>query len=205
MKPSIRFDDEMILSMNCDRAWALLTDPEVVVSCVPGAEVVDIDPDGTIHGVLTLSLGPSETQFTGRIVPTFDHETHQGELTGQGSDGKGRTRAAITTAFGVTEESPDTSRFTISSEIAVSGALAGFASAGGQAVAKRLLTDFSENLSRLGSVETDASGPSPVSATKNPPATRSLSVLGLLFRTLWDALRGIFSRTEPTQTDRNDT
>ncbi len=203
MKPAIRFDDEMILTMSRDRAWELLTDPEVVVSCVPGAEVVSIDPDGTIHGALTLSLGPSETQFTGRIVPTFDHDAHSGQLTGHGSDGKGRTRAAIKTSFGVEEESVDTSRFTITSEIAVSGALAGFASAGGQAVAKRLLTDFSENLGRLG----DESGAAvdPTSGTVSTTASRKrLGVVGLLFRTLWDTVRGIFRRNKTTPTDRKN-
>jgi carbon monoxide dehydrogenase subunit G len=193
VKPSIRFDDEMILDMSRDRAWALLTDPQVVVACVPGAEVVRIDDDGTIHGALTLSLGPSETQFEGRIVPTFDDETHSGELTGQGSDGKGRTRAAIKTSFSVEEATPATTRFTITSEIAVSGALAGFATAGGQAVAKRLLMDFSENLGQLGRPATDAALPS-----EQKPTPKRLGVMGLLLRTILDAIRGLFNRTDDT-------
>lgn len=200
MRPSIRFDDEMILAMDRDRAWELLTDPQVVVSCVPGAKVISIDPDGTIHGALTLSLGPSETQFEGRIVPTFDHNAHTGELTGQGSDGKGRTRAAIKTSFNVEEETPDTSRFKITSEISVSGALAGFATAGGQAVAKRLLMDFSENLGQLGGSDSDLAVPD----EEAPPAKR-LGVVGLLFRTLWDAVRRLFTRTDGAKTDRKET
>ena len=191
MRPSIRFDDEMILDMSRDRAWELLTDPEVVVACVPGAQVMSIDDDGTIHGALTLSLGPSETQFEGRIVPTFDEDAHSGELTGQGSDGKGRTRASIKTSFSVEEDTPATTRFRITSQIAVSGALAGFATAGGQAVAKRLLMDFSENLGQLGGPTTDASGPVAPRAQ-----SKRLGVMGLLFRTIWDAIRGLFKRTD---------
>jgi carbon monoxide dehydrogenase subunit G len=200
MRPSIRFDDEMILAMSRDRAWDLLTDPRVVVSCVPGAKVTSIDADGTIHGALKLSLGPSETQFEGRIVPTFDHEAHTGELTGQGSDGKGRTRAAIKTSFKVEEDALDTSRFTITSEIAVSGALAGFATAGGQAVAKRLLMDFSQHLGQLGDPKSDLS----VSHDEAPTPER-LGVIGLLFRTLWDAIRRLFVSTDSAKIDRKET
>jgi carbon monoxide dehydrogenase subunit G len=191
LKPSIQFDDEMTLPMSRERAWELLTDPEVVVSCVPGAEVVDVDSDGTIRGRLTLSLGPSATRFEGRIVPTFDHDAYSGELTGQGSDGRGRTRAAIKTSFHVEEQSADSARFLISSEIAVSGALAGFATAGGQAVATRLLTDFSENLSQIG-----RSGLPEVRNQSNATQPQRLGIIGLLLRTAWDAIRRLFRRSD---------
>ena len=49
MKPTIDISDSIELSMGIDRAWELVTDPQVVVACVPGAEVVEIDEDGNLY------------------------------------------------------------------------------------------------------------------------------------------------------------
>lgn len=184
MKPSIRFSDDVVLPMSRDVAWELVTDPRTVVSCVPGAEVIAVDIHGVIQGRLTLSLGPTETQFTGQIEPEFDHANYSGVLAGRGADGKGRTRAQVRTSFRLEDGGSDECRFVVDSEIVVSGALAGFASAGGQAVATRLLTDFSENISRLGdpAVGESAQGP------------QRLGVLGLLMRTIRDGIKRLFER-----------
>ncbi len=197
MKPSIVFEDETVLSMSRDRAWDLITDPEVVVSCVPGASVVSIDDDGTINGTLSLRLGPSETQFAGKIIPTFDEENYSGSLRGQGTDGKGRTRSQIITQFGLSERGPDEAVFSVHSEIAVSGALAQFASAGGQAVARTLLTDFAKNIGALGAPPAEAATTLP--AAKESQGT-SLSVFSLVLRSIKDAIARLFNRSKKPPT-----
>ncbi len=60
--------------------------------------------------------------------------------------------------------------------------------------------DFSENLSQLGGSESDVSVPNEQAA----PSKR-LGVVGLLFRTLWDAIRRLFNRTDSAKTDRKET
>ena len=103
-----------------------------------------------------MSLGPSTTRFAGRVTPVYDDETRAVEISGQGADGKGRTRASITTSVRVEELDNTSSRLAIDSSIAVSGALAAFAASGGQAIAKRMMLDFSENLGRLGASVAEA-------------------------------------------------
>ncbi|HSJ27192.1 MAG TPA: SRPBCC domain-containing protein [Acidimicrobiia bacterium] len=189
MKPTIRVQDRVTLDMTVDRAWELVTDPQVVVACVPGAEIESTEPDGTINGALTLSLGPTETRFQGTITPAFDETTRTGELKGQGSDGRGRTRAAITTGFELQAVDPDHTDLVLDSSIAVSGALAGFAATGGQAVARRLLQDFAENLARLADPTDVGPGTEP-----GPVAPTRLGLFGLLARTLRDVFRRLFAK-----------
>jgi len=165
----------------------------VVVSCVPGGEIVDIDEDGTIQGALTLSLGPSATRFTGRLTPTFDAADHTGRLEGQGGDGRGRTKAAITTAFTLTEAAPDRTTMAIESSIVVSGALAAFAMTGGQPIAKRLLQDFAENLAALDGESAD-DGEEAADGGRPAPVAAPLSGFGLVFRALRDVLARFFGR-----------
>lgn len=191
MKPTIEDQDRVRLGMGVERAWELVTDPAVVVACVPGAEVESTDADGTIRGALTLSLGPTETRFQGTITPTFDHEARRGELKGQGSDGRGRTRAAITTGFELQPIDDAHTDLALDSSIAVSGALAGFAATGGQAVARRLLEDFAENLARLAE-SAESAGESHV--VPGPTGTTRLGLFGLLVRTLRDVIGRLFSR-----------
>lgn len=193
MKPSITFADAVVLPMSRDQAWQLLKDPHVVVTCLPGAEVLDVGADGTVQGALTLSLGPSATRFVGRVTPVYDDEAYTVEMAGQGADGKGRTRASITTAVRVDDLAERECRLSIDSSISVSGALAAFAAAGGQPIAKRMLLDFSENLGRLGAsvALADAAGDEPVDVAAFAAASSAnsrLSVVGLLWRTLRDAV-----------------
>jgi uncharacterized protein len=191
VKPSIEVHDRVNLGMGVERAWELVTDPAVVVACVPGAEIESTDPDGTIHGALTLSLGPTETRFQGTITPTFDHEARRGELKGQGSDGRGRTRAAITTGFELQLIDDTHTDLVLDSSIAVSGALAGFAATGGQAVARRLLEDFAENLARLAEPAEAADDPHTV---PGPTGVTRLGLFGLLARTLRDVIGRLVAR-----------
>ncbi|MEX1004331.1 MAG: SRPBCC domain-containing protein [Acidimicrobiia bacterium] len=191
MKPTIEVQDRVSLGMDVERAWELVTDPAVVVACVPGAEIESTDADGTIHGALTLSLGPTETRFQGTITPAFDHEARRGELKGQGSDGRGRTRAAITTAFELQPIDDAHTDLVLDSSIAVSGALAGFAATGGQVVARRLLEDFAENLARLAE---PAGSSANASSLPGPAEPARLGLFGLLARTLRDVIGRLFAR-----------
>jgi uncharacterized protein len=211
MKPSMRFEDQVVLEMSRARAWDLLKDPDVVVTCLPGAEVLEIAEDGTIKGALTLSLGPSETRFAGRVNPVYDDEAYTVDMTGQGADGKGRTRASITTSVRVDELAAEQCRLAIDSSIAVSGALAAFAAAGGQAIAKRMMLDFSENLGRLGASVASAEaaggdeGVDLAAVAAAAPTRQRLGVAGLLWRTVRDAVGRLVARfrRSPT-TDTTD-
>lgn len=194
MKPSIDISDSVVLDVGIDRAWELVTDPQTVVACVPGAEIVSIDEDGTINGALSLSLGPSTTRFEGRILPTFDAVERSGRLEGQGGDGRGRTKAAITTSFQLTPVDDDHTTMAIDSSITVRGALAQFAMTGGQPVARRLLQDFAENIAALGAPAVDGD------ADRVPAVTKPLSGFGLLWRTFVDAVRRLFRKNPPPPT-----
>lgn len=207
MKPSLRFEDHVEIELAARRTWELLKDPHVVVTCLPGAEIVAVGDDGTIEGALSLSLGPSTTRFAGRVTPVYDDDAMTVEMSGQGADGKGRTRASITTSVRVEDLDGVRTRLAIDSSIAVSGALAAFAAAGGQAIAKRMMLDFSENLGRLGASVAEAlaaaereSGDVIVdvaAVAAAAPTRRRLGAFGLLLRAVRDVVTAALSRLRP--------
>ena len=194
MRPTIDVHERVQLEVGLEEAWGMLTDPGTVVSCVPGAEVIDTEDDGTVHGALTVSLGPTETRFEGRVTPTFDEDQWTGGLQGQGSDGRGRTRAAVKTTFSLegVDGRPNRTDLVIDSTITVSGALAGFARTGGQTVARQLLHEFAENLAELHRTAATDEGVKTQAVEVAPP--RRLGGFGLLFRAVRESIRRAFGR-----------
>ena len=184
IRPTLTISETVELDLSPAVAWDRLSNPSSVAGCVPGATITSIDEDGTIHGELTMSLGPSSVTFRGRLVAEFDEAEHSGVLTGAASDS--RTKAQLETTFRV-EEVPETDRcrLVVDADIAVNGALAGFARAGGGALAARMLADFAENLAREARTTTPSDAAAP---------TGRLSALSLVFRSLRDALSRLVRR-----------
>lgn len=200
MRPSIDVQERVQLEVGLEQAWEMLTDAGTVVSCMPGAEVIDIEDDGTVRGALTVSLGPTETRFEGRVTPSFNEEQRTGGLQGKGSDGRGRTRAAVETTFKLEEVDgrSDRTDLVIDSTIMVSGALAGFAKTGGQTVARQLLHEFAGNLAEFHRAAWGAEAAEERASEDVEP--RRLGGFGLLFRALREAIRRAFGRRRRVDT-----
>jgi carbon monoxide dehydrogenase subunit G len=179
-----------------DAAWALLTDPVVVASCMPGAAITKVDENGALHGTLTIALGPTRVTFSGIVAPEFDGTQREGRLHARGTDTQGRTKAKAEATFRVTETSVSegesaASEIFIDATIETAGALAPFARTGGARLATQLLQDFSANLIGVAQSRTDPDAGAPV---ETPQSTAAISGVRLLARVIWDAIRDLFRR-----------
>ena len=127
--------------------WALLSDPNDVVNCVPGATLGEKHEDGTFDGALTVKFGPARVTFRARIELELDDAAMTGSVTARGKDSQGGTRFRATMAFNVKESEgePGTSVL-INGENEISGKLAGIVEAGAKIVIKRMSAEFAENL-----------------------------------------------------------
>ena len=47
------------------KLWTLLTDVETVVSCIPGAELTRLSPDGVHEATIKVKFGPTVATFRG--------------------------------------------------------------------------------------------------------------------------------------------
>lgn len=155
-----------------DRLWELMTDPDTVVSCIPGAEITGRNEDGSLQGAMRVKLGPTTVRFRGTVVPEFDAANHEGSLQARGSDAKGRTRVNATTSFKLAEASGGDGEQTdveVATAIDVSGALAPFVSGGGPALAKRMLDEFAVNVTALGNSAAAGTENEPPQARETTP------------------------------------
>ena len=127
--------------------WNLLSDPQAVVECVPGAALGEEHEDGSFDGSLAVKFGPARVTFRARIELELDDAAMSGSVTARGKDSQGGTRFRATMSFKVTEgaEAAGT-KVLINGENEISGKLAGIVEAGAKIVVKRMAADFAENL-----------------------------------------------------------
>jgi uncharacterized protein len=127
--------------------WELLSDPNDVVTCVPGATLGEKHEDGTFDGAITVKFGPARVTFKARIELELDDATMSGRVSSKGKDSQGGTRFNATMKFKVDESAgePGTTVL-ITGENEISGKLAGLVEAGAKIVIKRMSAEFAENL-----------------------------------------------------------
>ncbi len=188
--------------------WPLLSDPALVASCIPGAQLAPDEGDGTWRGSIRVRFGPTAAVFRGEANLTFDHVVHRCVIEGRGIDQRGASRAMSNGTLEAVAEGEETV-LTVDGSFTVTGPLETFANAGGVHVARALLAEFSENIARLVMERQGATPPvtdeattasAPPAAPTVPPATPvagpELSAAGLLWRIVKAWFRGLFKKKD---------
>ena len=108
--------------------WPLLSQPELVASCIPGATIKP-DDDGHYTGTVSIKFGPTIVLFRGQCSISYDHENRVCTIEGRGIDARGASRALARGTVRLTAQD--------------------FASSGGVHVVRAILQDFAKNLAVL--------------------------------------------------------
>ena len=161
----ISIREEIAISMPPDVLWPILSDPQMVASCIPGAALTKSGEDGTYQGTMRVKFGPTVALFRGEAKLAYDHPGRRCTIQGRGIDGRGASRA---NASGTVEATGgDTTLLKVEGNFNVTGPLETFANAGGVHLARAILAEFAENVAKLVAERgegTTASHPDPLSA-----------------------------------------
>jgi carbon monoxide dehydrogenase subunit G len=130
-----------------ERVWAVLADPQAVVTCVPGAELGEQREDGAYDSKLTVRFGPTRVTFRATVSLTLDDASRTGNLEAHGRDTLGGTRMAATATFDVAG-APAGSAVEIRGQVDITGRLASLIEGGATAVVKRMSGEFAANLAQ---------------------------------------------------------
>lgn len=189
---SLKLSESLDLQGDLGQVWALLTDPEVVVSCMPGGAIIGTNADGSLEGSLLTKLGPTSVRFQGTVLPQYDHEARVASLQARGGDARGRTKASATVCCQLAEH-PEAGSVSLSIEatIDVTGGLAPFVRTGGVHLMRRMLADFGANLARR--TEGEGAG-AEISVPAEPSEPQAIHGLRLLVAVLGDVLHGFGRR-----------
>ena len=131
-----------------DLVWAVLTDVERIASCLPGAQLLEIDGD-EFRGVVKIKVGPITAQYKGAAsFSESDDVEHRAVLRAEGRDtrGAGNAAADITAELEATDVG---TKVTVTTDLTVTGKVAQFGRGVMADVSKKLMGQFAENLSDL--------------------------------------------------------
>src|SRR6478736_8839421 len=91
-----------------EEVWNALTDPEKIVTCVPGASLTEKVDENNYKGKVQLKFGPVKAGYDGLITFTErDAEVKKMSLKGTGIDDKGKGNAEMVMNENISEKDPN--------------------------------------------------------------------------------------------------
>lgn len=91
---AIRIAQSFVLEHPRDAVWELMSNPEAIAQCLPGARLDGPPRDGRIAGRIEIKLGPVVASFSGDGTVTRFPLEHRQVIAGRGADRKGGSRVS---------------------------------------------------------------------------------------------------------------
>lgn len=194
--------------------WRALEDLRATASCIPGAEITNVEDNRKASGTFRVQLGPIKAAFAGEAEVTRDDATHAGTIKGAGRDGKNASRVNASVEYQLSAVSATITRITLKVDYSMTGPLAQF-SRGGivKEIAAGITKMFAVNLENMLAQTATSAAPEPVhvqagdaaqataaSVSKPAPAQRvepqSLNVFALVISAIWRRFLALFKPPE---------
>ena len=123
----------------------MLSDPNKVVTCVPGAKITETIDERHYKGTVSMKIGPVVTNFNGDIeIEQLDEAAGALVLLGSGMDAKGKGSAKMKLVGHLNALDGGGTEVSTSMEVSVSGKLAQFGSRLMEDVSGRVFEQFVE-------------------------------------------------------------
>jgi carbon monoxide dehydrogenase subunit G len=128
-----------------ERAWAVLTDVELIAPCMPGAQLQEIEGD-EYRGVVKVKVGPITAQYKGaaRFVER-DESGHKAVLRAEGRETRGQGNANATITAQLTPDGDGTA-VSVVTDLTITGRVAQFGRGVMADVSSKLLGQFADCL-----------------------------------------------------------
>jgi hypothetical protein len=169
--------NEFTVNRPIDEAWAVITDVERIATCMPGAQLEEIEGD-VYRGIVKVKLGSITPQFKGQA--TFidrDDPGHRAVLKAEGRDTGGRGNAAAEITAQAESLSPTSTRCIVTTDLHITGRVAQFGRGILGDVSKKLMAQFASNLNTMlddqgaeTAVGGNGNGATPTTAEAEPDA-----------------------------------
>lgn len=137
------------VSVGVDRAWEVLTNPELIAPCLPGARLDEVEGD-EFRGAVKVRVGPISAEYRGKATMVeLNRDDLRIVIRAEGRDtrGAGNAAADITALMEATSESSTKVEVTI--DLKISGKVAQFGRGVLGDVSAKLMGKFVDNLEEM--------------------------------------------------------
>jgi carbon-monoxide dehydrogenase small subunit len=126
----LELTERFVVPAAVDRVWQLFDDVPEVVTCMPGAHVMERVDDQTYKAQLAIAVGPIRPKFDVRATIERDDATREGTINVDAVDKRGGSRARAQIVYKVAEESGESTAVELVQHVTLSGPLAQFGRTG---------------------------------------------------------------------------
>jgi carbon monoxide dehydrogenase subunit G len=182
---ALRIEKTFQVNEPIEKVWGLLSDPQKVASCVPGAQITEKVDEKTYRGSINVKVGPTVTDYKGEVqIVRLDSDTHEIEMVGKGQDVRGRGSASMTMTGKLTTVDGGATKVISTSEVNVVGILAQMGARVITEVSNIMFEKFSKNFQAMLEVPSEL----PVAGTEGKPVPIRAGSL------VWQAIKRLFKR-----------
>jgi carbon monoxide dehydrogenase subunit G len=173
-----------------DAVWRFVTDPEKVVTCMPGAELQEAVDERTFLGNVKVKVGAITASYKGRVRFTeMDERGHTLQMVAEGRDTSGGT--AKGTMVGRLRSLPDGQTEVVAeASIDLTGRIMQVGRGMIQGVSQQLFQQFAASTKARLEADSQSAGGAP----SVPAASTPIRIVPLLFQALLAAIRRFFQR-----------
>ncbi len=145
----MKINNEFTVSVPVQQAWDVMLDLQKIAPCLPGAAIQEEKGDGEYDGTMKVKIGPITANYKGTVkIEEADEENHRAVLQATGRDARGQGTASATIVSTLQEESSDSTKVSVETDMKLTGRAAQFGRGIAQDVATKMLTQFAECLER---------------------------------------------------------
>jgi len=184
--------------------WEFVMDPTRIVTCMPGAKLMEEVSDTTFIGQVTVKLGAITAKYKGEVIyVSVEEDSYSIRLTGQGREAGGGT-AKGTVDIRLTELEDGQTETVIEAKVDLTGKVMQMGGRMIKGVSAQLFKQFAASAqqqleaaaaeSGVSVTSKAAEGEEALPAPAPPAEEQALAVIPLLLKTLWAAIVNFFRR-----------
>jgi len=131
------------LNADINVIWKALTNPEIIVVCIPGSQLTETIDEDHFKGEISVKIGPVIAKFRGEVLfSKRDSSTYELVMMGKGADINGKGGAAMNMGLTLNELETCTEAY-CKMTVSITGRIAQFGSRMFEAVNNKLLSSSS--------------------------------------------------------------
>jgi len=193
---AFKIEERFEVKAPVERVWKYLIDPQRVVHCLPGAELLEQQDERTFLGAIKVKVGPLSMSYKGQAKFTdINEETHQVRMVGDAREvgGSGSTKVSMLSTVSPLESGG--CEVLVNADIDLVGKIVQFGRGMIEEVSRQMFRQFSACVRQQLEI---ADEPQPVDQPAQPkpaePENQAIAAAPLAFRALWAIIVRFFKR-----------
>ena len=144
------------VSVGVDRAWDVLTNPELIAPCLPGARLDEVEGD-EFRGAVKVRVGPISAEYRGKATMVeLNRDDLRIVIRAEGRDTRGAGNAAADITALMEAASENSTKVEVTIDLKISGKVAQFGRGVLGDVSAKLMGKFVDNLEEMLSESAEA-------------------------------------------------